>query len=240
MNILAMDTSTIVSSVAIASEEKLMAELTIETKMTHSETLVPHIAQAMEMAGLDRSDLDAVAVTIGPGSFTGLRIGLATAKGMAYSLGLTIVGVPTLEALAYKCPVPGINLIPLIDAQKGNAYAAHYIWENGCLVEKRAVEVMSLQEVIEYCGTIEGNVLLLGDAARKKIARVGELPKNTEIAPIQSVMPDAACVAKRAMDLMVEGQTGSVMDMEPIYIRRSEAEVLWEKRQVALKEQEKD
>lgn len=240
MNILAMDTSTIVSSVAIASEEKLLAELTIETKMTHSETLVPHIAQALDMAGLERSDLDAVAVTIGPGSFTGLRIGLATAKGISYSLGLPIVGVPTLEALAYKCPVPGVHIIPLIDAQKGNAYAAHYTWENGHMVEKRSVEVMSLQEVLEYCGSIDGNVVLLGDAARKKIARAGELPKNTEIAPMQCIMPDAACVAKRAMDLMAEGKIGSVMDMEPIYIRRSEAEVLWEKRQAALKEQEKD
>ena len=133
MPILALDTSTLVSSVAIASSEKLIAELILQTKLTHSEVLMPHIEQILAMTKLEKADLTGIAVSIGPGSFTGLRIGLAAAKGMAYALKLPIVGVSTLEALAYHYPIPNIYIAPLLDAQKGNVYMALYRWEKGIL-----------------------------------------------------------------------------------------------------------
>ena len=96
MSILAIDTATQVSSVAVASVDKLAAELTMQAKLTHSETLMPHIKEVLRMANVRKENLEGIAVSIGPGSFTGLRIGLAAAKAMAYALNLPIVGVATL------------------------------------------------------------------------------------------------------------------------------------------------
>lgn len=126
MSILAIDTATQVSSVAVASVDKLAAELTMQAKLTHSETLMPHIKEVLRMANVRKEQLEGIAVSIGPGSFTGLRIGLAAAKAMAYALNLPIVGVSTLKALAYHYPVPGIRIVSLLDAQKGNAYRESY------------------------------------------------------------------------------------------------------------------
>ena len=106
MTILAMDTATLVSSVAVATEERVLAELTAETRFTHSETLVPNIDEVLRLADTKREELSAVAVSLGPGSFTGLRIGLAAAKAIAYALSIPLIGVPTLEALAAAFPSP--------------------------------------------------------------------------------------------------------------------------------------
>lgn len=100
MPILAIDTATMVSSVAVADEKKLLGELTVQTRLTHSETLLPHIQQVLKMVGVGKNQLKAVAVSLGPGSFTGLRIGLGAAKAIAYGLNIPIIGVPTTEALA--------------------------------------------------------------------------------------------------------------------------------------------
>ena len=230
MPILALDTSTLVSSVAVADTDKLLAELTLETRLTHSETLMPHIEQVLAMADIDKTKLAGVAVSIGPGSFTGLRIGLASAKGMAYALDIPLIGVPTMEALACQCPVPGIYAVPLIDAQKGNAYMAVYRWEDGQLVEQQAVEVLSVDDCLARCAALDRPVILLGDAAVRKVAGRKELPQGVQIALPHIVMPRAAGTALLGLRRLAAGQAGSVMDMEPVYIRRSEAEVLWEKR----------
>lgn len=131
MPILAIDTATLVSSVALATVDNVLAEITLQTKKTHSELLMPHIAKLLDMAQVAKSDLKGVAVSIGPGSFTGLRIGLSTAKTLAYALQIPVVGVPTLAAMAYGCPVPGVILAPMLDAQKGNVYQALFEWHQG-------------------------------------------------------------------------------------------------------------
>lgn len=239
MPILAIDTATVVSSVAIADEKKLHAELTLQTKLTHSETLMPHVQQLMNMADVKRSDLTAVAVGIGPGSFTGLRIGLAAAKAMSYALNIPLVGVSTMETLAWQYPAPGVTIIPIIDAQKGNVYAASYqfnpLTENMEVISD--VAVYGFEEIFECFGKDDKPCILLGDMAVKKALpkkEKGELPANFIIAPIHTIMPRAATVATAALKKIAKGEIGSVMDMEPIYIRRSEAEELWEKRQAKL------
>ena len=103
MPILAIETATLVSSVALATADTLLAEITLQTKKTHSELLMPHIDKILAMAEVSKADLKAVAVSVGPGSFTGLRIGLATAKSLAYALKVPLIGVPTLAVLAYGC-----------------------------------------------------------------------------------------------------------------------------------------
>ena len=230
MSILAIDTATQVSSVAVASEAKLSAELTMQAKLTHSETLLPHIEQVRRMASVKKEDLDGIAVSIGPGSFTGLRIGLATAKAMAYVLKKPIVGVSTLAALACHFPVPGVRIVSLLDAQKGNAYRESFEWVDGRLVVREPISVEKTVDVVTACGEVDGPVVLTGDVIAKRIRGKIELPENVKIAPAHLLMPRAANVAMLGLQKLAAGEADNVMDMEPCYIRRSEAEVLWEKR----------
>ena len=230
MKILAMDTATVVSSVAVATEDRVVAELTAETRFTHSETLVENIEEVMRLADVKREELSAVAVSLGPGSFTGLRIGLAAAKAIAYALSIPLVGVPTLEVLAAAFPSPGAIVAPLIDAQKGNGYFALYRWTENGLVCERDVAVASPQEIADTIVMEQGPVTVAGDFARKLAAKGIELPKNATLAPLTHIMPRAALVAARAVVRLQNGEGKSPMDLEPIYVRRSEAEVLWEKR----------
>ena len=230
MSILAIDTSTQVSSVAVVSDGKLAAELTMQAKLTHSETLLPHIEEVLGMANQKKEELEGIAVSLGPGSFTGLRIGLATAKAMAYALQLPIVGVPTLRALAWHFPVEGFQLLPMIDAQKGNVYVERYMWEHGKLLKKTEVQVLPVEEVVRRTEELPGTVVLMGDVISKRIEGKQTLPMHVMLAPLHLRMPRAANVALCGLELLKEGKTGNVMDMEPVYIRRSEAEVLWEKR----------
>lgn len=230
MSILAIDTATQVSSVAVASEARLSAELTMQARLTHSETLLPHMEQVLRMANVKKEDLDGIAVSMGPGSFTGLRIGLAAAKAVCYALKLPLVGVPTLEAMAWHYPVPGVRIVTLLDAQKGNAYRQSFRFHEGRMEAQEEIAVAGLPEVIVSCGKMQEQVVLLGDVVPKKIAGKLELPANVSLAPAHLVMPRAACVAMVGLKKLAAGEVGNVMDMEPVYIRRSEAEVLWEKR----------
>ena len=230
MTILAMDTATMVSSVAVATKERVLAELTAETRYTHSETLVVNIEEVMRLADVKREELSAVAVSLGPGSFTGLRIGLAAAKAIAYALSIPLVGVPTLEVLAAAFPSPEAVVAPLIDAQKGNAYFALYRFARQGLVCEQEVIVASPQEIVEVIAKEKASVTLAGGFARKMVSKGVELPRNAAIAPITHIMPRAALVAARAVVRLQHGEGKSPMELEPIYVRRSEAEVLWEKR----------
>jgi tRNA threonylcarbamoyladenosine biosynthesis protein TsaB len=231
MPILALDTATLVSSVALATRDTLLAEITLQTKKTHSELLMPHIAKLIDMAEVAKSDIKAVAVSIGPGSFTGLRIGLSTAKTLAYALHIPLVGVPTLAAMAYGCPVPGVILAPMLDAQKGNVYQALFEWQEGELREIQPAVVMKVDTALEQLCQYDRPVMLLGEAAvmyREEIKRSG---KNLILAESHVIIQRASSVAGLGFKLLEQGMEDDVMKLEPLYIRRSEAEVLWERRQ---------
>ena len=230
MLILAIDTATLVSSVAVASEDRLLAELTTETRLTHSETLMPHIKEVLEIAGVTKDKLDAIAVSIGPGSFTGLRIGLAAAKAMAYALNIPVLAVPTLEAMAARFPVHGVKVCALMDAQKGNVYRALYEWGDGAPKCLKPIEVLPFDTAIEQCGEEISPVVLMGDIVKKKAAKL-VLPKNVQIAPPPMIMPRAAETAFLGLRRLSSGDTDNLMELEPLYVRRSEAEELWEARQ---------
>lgn len=236
MLILSIDTSTLVSSVAVAGEDKLLAELTTQTRLTHSETLLPHIAEVLKLAGVAKDQLDAVAVSIGPGSFTGLRIGLATAKAMCYALNIPLLAVPTLEVLAARFPVSETKICALLDAQKGNAYRAVYEWQNGLLHCRKELAVLAVDDILAECAAANEPIILTGDIVQKKAA-AWQLPPLVTIAPPALIMPRAAEVAFLGLQRLQAGQTDNLMDLEPLYIRRSEAEVLWEARQKKVAEQ---
>ena len=227
MLILGIEAATRVASAAVVSDEKILAEISQEARLTHSETLLPQIEQVLKIAGVEK--VDAVATSLGPGSFTGLRIGLATAKALAYAWQIKILGVPTLQAIAYHFPASSATVLPMLDAQKNRAYVQAF--RAGAPVSK--LEVKSIDEIVTSAGKIDGEVFLCGDVLGKiKVA----LPPNVKIAPINLRMPRAVNVALCGKALLAAGEISNVMNLEPLYVRRSEAEELWERRQKLLSE----
>ena len=198
---LALDTATGVCTVGLVRDGRVLAEYDISIGLTHSEGLMPQMDQMFSRTGIKKEEIDRIAVSMGPGSFTGLRIGLAAAEAMAYAWKCGICGVNTLEAMAYNIPVEGIVLAPVLDAQKGNYYTAFYRWQAGVLQEIRPVEMTDGKE----------------------------LPSGISVAPKQVRLPKASSVA-----LAAEGKpalTGEeIFTLRPYYIRKSEAEELWDKR----------
>ena len=144
---LGIETSSVVSSVAVMNESQLLGEITIQAGLTHSEQLVPHIQSLLEMTRVEKSDLKGIVVASGPGSFTGLRIGMGTAKAMAYALHIPLYGVMTMDGLARNIPYTTDTICTVIDAQKKHVYAALYAYDGERLQVKEepfVVEAASL------------------------------------------------------------------------------------------------
>ncbi len=225
--LLAIDTSSFVLSCALAEEDKLIAEWTVQRKLTHSEQLVPHMDAMMKEAGVRKKEITAIAVAKGPGSFTGLRIGLATAKTAAYLWKVPLIGVSTLEALAYNMAGARAFILPLEDAQRGHVYAALYgafdeIWEEA------PAEAAPVEKVIEAAVRHGGPVIAVGESAdiyKKEILAAG-----IHMAPPQNRCCRASSVATAGWQHIKKGESDDPLTLLPDYIRRSEAEVLWEKR----------
>lgn len=225
---LAIDTATRVCTVALCRDREILAEYTINMGMTHSEGLLPQLEQLLQRTGVAKKEIELLAVSMGPGSFTGLRIGLATAEAMAYSWQCCLHGVDTLKALAYNLPLEGRVLSPVLDAQKGNFYQALYKWEQGALVELEPVQVVSAGEALERLALQGMPALLLGECA--KLVKAG-LPDWVQAAPEALRMPRASSVALAAVAEFDPETDKKIFGLEPYYIRRSEAEELWEKKQ---------
>ena len=228
MPILAIETASLVSSVALATADTLLAEITLQTKKTHSEILMPHIAEILNMAGVSKMDITAVAVSIGPGSFTGLRIGLATAKSLAYAMKIPLIGVSTLSALAYGCFVPGAILAPMLDAQRGNVYHAVFEWQNGNLTELMPATVLGIDEALNKLAQYNTPVIVMGEAAVQYREKIEQIAEPLVLAAPHMIIQRASSVAGLGHMMIKEGVQHDVMALEPLYIRRSEAEVLWE------------
>ncbi|MBQ7454154.1 MAG: tRNA (adenosine(37)-N6)-threonylcarbamoyltransferase complex dimerization subunit type 1 TsaB [Selenomonadaceae bacterium] len=220
MYILAIETATRAASVAVIFDGKILAETVRSSPQSFSETLLPQVEEVIKVSDAFQK-IDAVAVSIGPGSFTGLRIGLATAKALVYAWGTKIIGVPTLQAMAYNFPAG--KVLTLIDAQKNRAYCQ--LFEKFSALSE--LEVRPIDEAITHFAQTGDEIFLCGDVLHKiKIS----LPPNVKIAPSNLQMPRASSVALCGENLLASGKADSVMNLEPLYIRRAEAEELWEKR----------
>lgn len=224
---LGIETATKVCSVALGDGKNILASYEVNMGMTHSEGLVPQIDQMLVRTGVAKKDLDLIAVSKGPGSFTGLRIGLATAEALAFGLQKPLRAVNTLETLAYNLPATGLTLACLIDAQKGNFYYARYSWNKGVLLEEKTVSILSLASIMEELRTLAKPIVLLGEVQRAEEI----LPVNVELAPLALRLPRASSVANIAASNYAQSSAEDYFGMEPFYLRRSEAEELWEQRQ---------
>ncbi len=228
--LLAIETSSLVSSVALLHEDTLRAELTVQARLTHSEQLMPHIADMLEKASVTKQQIHAIAVAVGPGSFTGLRIGLATAKGLAFAWKIPLVGVETPVGLAWNSIGAGDMICTLIDAQKGNVYASLYQWQGTALKTLRDIRIESLADILAELKQWQQPVVFYGDGALLGREQILAYSPLFHMAPPTMVIPRAGSIALAGQARLRAGQMDDCMTLTPAYKRRSEAEILWEKR----------
>jgi tRNA threonylcarbamoyladenosine biosynthesis protein TsaB len=223
MKILALDTATQSCSVAVVDDGSLLAELTRFNSKTHSRHLMNLINMVCSIADLKAGDLDGFAVTIGPGSFTGLRIGISTIKGLAFSLGKPVVGVSSLDALAWQCAQSAYLICPLLDARKKEVYACRYRFKNDELKKDGTEKVASPAEAVR--GIREPSIFV-GNAVqlyRENIsAELGEL---AHFAAWGQHTIRASSIAWLSMAGFYRQQTDDVALLIPQYIRKPDAEI---------------
>ncbi len=223
MKILGIDTTGQTASAALVEDDKLIAEFTLNYKLTHSQTIMPMIAEIIERTETDKSTIDCIACASGPGSFTGLRIGAATAKGLALALDKPLVAVPTLDALAYNVFEANKFICPIMDARRNQVYAAFYMWEDGKLIRLTDHMADSIERIIEIAEMFESEVIFLGDGVpvhREKLERNPDFL----FAPAYCNMQRGATVAALGCILAEEGMAKSGDEFELIYLRKSQAE----------------
>ncbi len=223
MRILGIDTTGQTASAALIEDDKLIAEFTLNYKLTHSQTIMPMIAEIIERSETDKASIDCIACAAGPGSFTGLRIGAATAKGFAFALDKPLVAVPTLDALAYNMFETNKVICPIMDARRNQVYAAFYMWENGKMLRLTDHMAESIDRIIEVAEMLEQEVIFLGDGVPVHKAKL-EQNENFLFAPAHCNMQRAASVAALGRILAEEGLAKSGDEFELIYLRKSQAE----------------
>ncbi len=223
MKILAVDTATKSCSVAIVTNRSVLAELTVSTGQTHSIHLMKTIQTVIDLSETDLSALDGFAVTKGPGSFTGLRIGISTIKGLAAATGKQMVGISTLEALAYQSALPDRLICSLVDARKDQVYFSRYRLTNGVLKQMIREQVASpfdfLIDIDEACVFAGDGALLYKDTITEKLGSLADF------APQGQHTLRASTVAFLSLERFKKGDTDDVNTFVPHYIRKSDAEI---------------
>lgn len=225
MKLLAIDSSGMVASVALMTEEKLIGEYTINNKKTHSQTLLPMIDDMMKMIGQDINEIDAVAIASGPGSFTGLRIGSATAKGLAFAVDCPIIGVPTMEAIASNISDSERLICPMMDARNRQVFTGLYRCIDGNLTTILEQTVLTIEELCEKINELNEDVMFLGDGVECYRTFLEEqITPNAIYASPHLRNQRASAVGYRAFQLYREGKVETADSHVPNYLRLSQAE----------------
>ncbi len=238
MKILSVDTSSNVATVAVADDDKLVCEILVNTKKTHSQTLMPMIDSALKQSELEISDIDLIASANGPGSFTGLRIGVSAVKGLAHAMDIPVVGVSILTAMAYNLPFCEHIISPILDARRDQVYNAVYEWDDGEIKEICEPRALSVDELIREFLTSDKKVVFLGDGVSVHKEYIKEkLGDKAVFAPVSANEQRASGLIAAAKKLYDEGKAISCYELAPIYLRKPQAEREAEERERMKKEQ---
>lgn len=225
MRILALDSSGLVASVAIVEEEQTIVEYTVNYKKTHSQTLLPMLDEIVKMTEMDLQTIDAIAVSGGPGSFTGLRIGAATAKGLGLALEKPLIHIPTVDGLAYQLYGTEGLVCPIMDARRSQVYTGLYRF---CEDRFEVIEeqmAISVEELIDKLNAYGEVVTFLGDGVPvyQSVLQEG-LKVSHFFAPAHQNRQSAAAVGALAVRYYQQGKVESAAEHQPDYLRVSQAE----------------
>lgn len=231
MKVLAFDSSGLVASVALVAERELIAEYTVNYKKTHSQTLMPMLDEIKKMANIDFKEIDGIAIAEGPGSFTGLRIGAATAKGLGMVLNKPIIPVPTVDGIAYNLYKAKGIICPLMDARRNQVYTGLYKWENDELKVVSKQKVIEIEEIAKEINVIYEEVIFLGDGVQvfeDKLKDLIHVPYS--FAPPHLSKQRAGAVGALGIQYLKAGIAVDADDFAPIYLRKSQAEREYEEK----------
>jgi tRNA threonylcarbamoyladenosine biosynthesis protein TsaB len=224
MYVLGVETATLAGSVAVAGEEGLMGEYTLNVSLTHSERLLPAIDQLLQGLALPFSDIDVLAISLGPGSFTGIRIGVSTIKGLSFASEKPVVSIPTLDALAHHIQGSESLICPMLDARKKEVFAALYRRSQDDGLQKLTADLAIAPD--KLLGNLDEEVVFLGDGSRVYRSLIEEtLGTRATFAPAYLSHPRAATVAFLGMEAFKKGNVASIDALTPIYVRPSDAEL---------------
>lgn len=224
MKILAVDSSGMTAAVAVYSDGVILAAQSVNNKKTHSQTLLPMIKEMMEHSGLGLGDIDAVAIAQGPGSFTGLRIGAATVKGLCLAINKPVIPVSTLAGLAYNVAGNDGVICPVMDARRSQVYTALYSWENDGLKELMPPSAKGIEDLISELSGREC-ITFVGDGVPVFAGLIKDkLGASVHFAKPHMLLQNAASVAVLAARLYEERAAVEADAFEPVYLRLSQAE----------------
>ena len=229
MKVLGIDTSTSCGSVGLIDDDSFIAEYLLNIPVTHSERLLGAIELILRESRCVLEDLDGWAISLGPGSFTGLRIGVSTVKGLAFATRKPVAGVPTLDALAHLISPTPYLICPILDARKGEVYAAFYRYEKGDNLEKISpYQAIRPEELVRK---IDEKVIFIGDGVRTYGDYLQKtLPSLSTFPPSPIHVLYGSIVAKLGLEFLRKGESLDLAAFTPIYVRSSEAEIKWKEK----------
>lgn len=222
MRILALETSTLAGGAALLDGGRVVGQSVLNIAITHSERLMAVVDRLLQDCGWEAQDLEGLAVSIGPGSFTGLRVGVATAQGLALALGAPVAPVPTLDALAATLPFAEWPVCPLLDARKGEVYLSLYRWADDAMKREWEYLALSPQAAVER---LTAPVIVLGDGVTACRPFLDRLGIGVRVASPAHSLPSPAVVGELGHAMLESGQGVPGEALAPLYLRPSEAEL---------------
>ena len=226
MKVLGIDTSTSCGSVGLIDDGEVISDYLLNVPVTHSQRLLGAIELVLREAGCPIENLDGLAIALGPGSFTGLRIGVSTVKGLAFATGKPVTGVSTLDALAWQIAPTPYLICPIVDARKKELYTAFYRFENSLIKRQSDDRAIKPEDLVR---SIKEQTIFLGDGA--KTYRDFLLDSLSSLALFPSAplhLSHGSMVAKLGSELLQRGECLDLSTFAPIYVRPSEAEMKWQ------------
>ncbi len=236
MKILGIDTSTMAANVAVLEDDKLICEYTINTKKTHSQKLMPLIENMLKLSDLDIKEIDAIAICVGPGSFTGLRIGMATAKAMAHVNNIPLIGVNSLEILGANMDLCNRNICSILDAQRNQVYMNKYILKDYKITELEEISIKAIDELLEEISSSNEDWVLVGEAVYKYKEKIEEISNITIPSPANNITKASTLCFVARDKMLANDQVYNCYNINPMYIRKSQAEEQYEEKQKRLKD----
>ncbi|MBC8059334.1 MAG: tRNA (adenosine(37)-N6)-threonylcarbamoyltransferase complex dimerization subunit type 1 TsaB [Clostridiaceae bacterium] len=230
MKILSIDSATESASCAILEENRLLGEINFNYKKQHSVILMTMVEHLLKNLALNIGDIDGFVISKGPGSFTGLRIGIATVKGLSAGTGKPFLGVSSLDALAYNMAFTTGIICPILDALRGNVYTALYKFQGATLERITDYLVISLEELITLLKEHESPYTFIGDAVHIYKNTLIEALPNVQFAPVHLNLVRASALGELGLTFLALGQQDDINSFAPLYLRKSQAEREYEKK----------